>query len=625
MTHTLATVMLLMAMAASAAAQKDVPVDTRVLIDISGSMKQNDPKNLRRSALRLLVGLLPAETRSGVWTFGQYVNMQVKLGVVDEAWKKRARKGAGEIHSRGLFTHIEGVLKRSTEDWETPTDAYRRSVILLTDGMVDISKQPAKNRQSRDRILNDIIPRLKSLGVTIHTIALSERADHELMRELADSSGGWYEQVNDADRLQRVFLRIFEKVGRPDTVPLKDNRFNIDSSISEATLLVFRKEGGEPTRVQPPEGDAFDAKSAPPNVQWHRDSGYDLLTISNPQPGEWSIKAEIDPDNRVMIVTDLKLKATELPNRLLVGERAPIEVHFTDKGKMITEQQFLEVVDVTAEHQDSNGLSEPRPLLDDGASDDQKAGDGLFTLQFGDNLSQGTGELIINAKGSTFVREQRQRYEVVEPGSMEIMPNVDGSGSLNVRVVLAEDVFEPEQIKLVASLENDRGEPSSLSLEMTEETFFQGRIDPATLLGEHQLKARLMARTVAGNQIDYPFKPITIKGTAVPAPMPEPKPEPAPAVKEIEPPQSEAAEPVEAEAVEEEDEMIRAAIIFGIGNLVLILVGGGIYWFIRRRKKDDLSLDDDEDDEAGKDDEEVDQNSESEAEEKGEAGAGDDK
>ena len=62
--------------------------DVRILIDVSGSMKQNDPQNLRRPALRLLVGLLSSETRAGVWTFGQYVNMQIPLGQVDKAWKK---------------------------------------------------------------------------------------------------------------------------------------------------------------------------------------------------------------------------------------------------------------------------------------------------------------------------------------------------------------------------------------------------------------------------------------------------------------------------------------------------------------------------------------------------------
>ena len=44
-------------------------------------------------------------------------------------------------------------------------------------------------------------------------------------------------------------LRLFEKVGRPDSVPLKENKFNIDASISETTLLVFVINGIQPTRV----------------------------------------------------------------------------------------------------------------------------------------------------------------------------------------------------------------------------------------------------------------------------------------------------------------------------------------------------------------------------------------
>ncbi|MCU7924718.1 MAG: VWA domain-containing protein, partial [Candidatus Thiodiazotropha sp. (ex Dulcina madagascariensis)] len=230
----------------------DERADARILIDVSGSMKKNDPKNLRRPALRLLVGLLSSQTRAGVWTFGQYVNMQIPLGQVDNAWKARARKRSKSIGSPGQFTNIEDALRRSTEDWSGPPGPYRRSVILLTDGMVDISKDRAKNTASKQRILKKILPRLKRQDVTVYTIALSKNADHELMRELAVSTDGWYEQVENADQLQKVFLRIFEKVGKPDALPLKDNKFSIDKSITEATLLVFRKPGAQPTEIVPP-------------------------------------------------------------------------------------------------------------------------------------------------------------------------------------------------------------------------------------------------------------------------------------------------------------------------------------------------------------------------------------
>jgi uncharacterized protein YegL len=432
--------------------------DVRILIDVSGSMKKNDPKNLRRPALRLLVGLLPASTRAGVWTFGQYVNMQIPLGKVDQSWKAKARKSSQSIGSPGQYTNIEDALRRSTEDWEGPPRGYRRSVILLTDGMVDISKDKSKDAASRQRILKKILPRIKQHQAVIHTIALSKNADHELMRELADSTGGWYEQVENADQLQKVFLRLFEKVGKPDAVPLKDNKFTIDDSITEATVLVFHKPDAEATEVIKPDGSTFKADSAPSNVEWHGDQGYDMLTISDPASGEWRIRAEMDPDNRVMVVTDLKMKTTEMPNRLIQGQTLPFQVSFTDHGKLIRKQAFLSVVEVASTQKDIVGEHESRPMMDDGAGEDASANDGLFSMNFGgESLNSGMGELVINAKGRTFVREKRMTYEVVPPVSLEAVPDESGK-QLGLKMKADTSLIDPMSLVMQAWLEEESGE-----------------------------------------------------------------------------------------------------------------------------------------------------------------------
>lgn len=44
--------------------------DLRVLIDVSGSMKANDPSSLRQPAAELIARLLPVDSRAGVWLFG---------------------------------------------------------------------------------------------------------------------------------------------------------------------------------------------------------------------------------------------------------------------------------------------------------------------------------------------------------------------------------------------------------------------------------------------------------------------------------------------------------------------------------------------------------------------------
>ncbi|MDO7555449.1 MAG: hypothetical protein MUR16_04995, partial [Oceanospirillaceae bacterium] len=44
-------------------------MDIRVLIDVSGSMKDTDPNKLRIPALQVLTQLLPAGSKAGIWQF----------------------------------------------------------------------------------------------------------------------------------------------------------------------------------------------------------------------------------------------------------------------------------------------------------------------------------------------------------------------------------------------------------------------------------------------------------------------------------------------------------------------------------------------------------------------------
>ncbi len=574
--------------------------DARILIDISGSMQKNDPQNLRRPALRLLVGLMPDDARAGVWTFGQYVNMLIPLGQVDTGWKRKARSEAAKIASPGQFTNIEDVIRRASADWEGPATLYRRHLILLTDGMVDISKNPKKNAESRKRILGELLPKLKAYNAEVHTIALSERADHELMQTLSKETGGWYEQVNDAEQLQRIFLKIFEKVGRPDTVPLKDNKFLVDSSIQEVTLLVFRKEGAEPTRVATPSGTVFDAKSAPKSVSWHRDVGYDMLTISKPETGEWHVQAAMDPDNRVIIVTDLKMKASQLPSRFVLGETLPLNVSFSNQGKQITRQDFLNVVDLRSGHVDANGVGEERPFYDDGKAGDETAGDGNFTLQVGEGLAAGKVELILTAQGKTFQREQRQTFELADPIMMTVVPDPQNGSGLMLTLRPDGEVVDLESLQLNAILVSASGEEQPVMLLPGAELGMrEAKVDTATLLGNWTLSVTMKGRTRAGSTLDVTLDPVTVEGKATPPP-PEPViEEPAKVEVPTAEPETPVAAPEPEVVVEEEDDFMSQAMLFGGANLLLILIGGGVFWFMRRRKGEaDFQLAEEDDQEA---------------------------
>jgi len=331
----------------------DEPIsDVRILIDVSGSMKKNDPQNLRTPALEMIVGLLPDQSKAGVWTFAKYVNMLVPQREVTKKWRTDAKKQTGKIHSNGLFTDIEQVLNKATANQTKPNNKLRRSVILLSDGLVDISTNPKASETSRKRILNEVVPKLKQANIAVHTIALSSSSDQELLREIALETDGWYEQVDDAEQLQRVFLHLFEKAAKRDTVPLKENTFKIDDSVTEMTVLVFRQADAKPTVLIQPDQNKLTSLNDNDTVRWQSsESGYDLITIAEPQVGEWTIDAALDPDNRVMVLTDLKLKTTDLPNNILIGETFDFDVNLTNKNEMIVRESFLNLVNAKLTHE----------------------------------------------------------------------------------------------------------------------------------------------------------------------------------------------------------------------------------------------------------------------------------
>ena len=89
--------------------------DLRMAIDVSGSMKHNDPANLRASALDLLVTLLPERSHAGVWGFGEQVQSLLALGAVDAGWKRSARGLESRLDDYEQYTDLEAGLRAAAQ------------------------------------------------------------------------------------------------------------------------------------------------------------------------------------------------------------------------------------------------------------------------------------------------------------------------------------------------------------------------------------------------------------------------------------------------------------------------------------------------------------------------------
>ena len=383
-----------------AAEEPSLIEEIQVLIDVSGSMKQNDPQNLRVDAVQLLINLLPDNAKVSLWLFSENTKQLIQTNAVDAEWRRKAVKATSAIHSRGVYTHIEDAIQTVLK--EGFTGAGSKNLILLTDGMVDISKDIMVSADSRERILSEWLPRLSQQQIKVQTIALSDQADKELLEKLAVDTGGWSEIASSADQLQRLFLKTAQKVAPKDTLPLNDNRFTVDASIQEFSVLVFKTAGGAATQLLAPDQQKIDKTSSLPGLSWLEAANYDLITVKQPKSGDWRIEAAVDPDNQVMILTDLKLNLADIPQRLAEKQALLMKLHFTEKTALLTRKDFLDLVHITLAMDDKPPVVLPASTGESG----------YFSLSLSD-LPVGKHQLTILADGKTFKREITREIEVI--------------------------------------------------------------------------------------------------------------------------------------------------------------------------------------------------------------------
>lgn len=424
---------LLLALCATTAGAADA---VRLLVDVSGSMREHDPEQLRAPALQLAVDLLPEGTEAGVWRFADVPETVAPPAAVSADWRQATRGEVARIDSRGQYTDLTAAIEAATADWTGPAEDGRRSLILLSDGVIDVAD--GADAAARRRLIEETLPRLQAADVSLYPVSLStdEGIDEALLLRLAASTGGEVIVAADAEALERRLAALLDRVTRGDALPLRGNRFQVDQSVRELTLVAFRPQAAE-IRLQPPAGPAFGPAEAPGNVRWREERRHALVTISRPMTGEWTLEAPPDPDNRVSVVTDLRLRGEPLPPRLLPGEAARVTAWLADGERRIEAPRFLELVRVTA----TGGAAEtPHALTPDA--------EGRFHTPL-QALAAGPGdhEIVLRADGGTFEREWRQRVRI------EASP-----------VAVTEAPAEPGQLRLDAALASDWLAPGSVSL-----------------------------------------------------------------------------------------------------------------------------------------------------------------
>ena len=356
--------------------------DLMLLLDESGSMKQTDPQGARRDAARLFLMLCNENHRVGLAGFATGVRLLEEIGPV-EPGKRRDRmlRQIKGVRSTGRYTDIEEVLRQALAELKRDGRSdHPRAVLLMTDGKVDLGRGEEADKASIAGIRGSLATQFIQAGVEIHCIAFSSSADRDLLERLSEATGGLCVQGDRDDELQRLFLRLFEELAQPQTVPITNNRVPLDLSVREATFLITHGGDGEPVRLVQPDGRAITEKTSDrfEGVHWFSAPRYELIAVARPQEGVWRIEpAMTTRDDRVIVLTDVELQAGDFNSMLRAGEDCPLTASLRSQGEVVREPEML--TRLTMQGTLQAGYSQSVfSLEDDGSHNDGAAKDGVF-------------------------------------------------------------------------------------------------------------------------------------------------------------------------------------------------------------------------------------------------------
>ncbi len=373
------------------------------------------------------------------------------------------------------------------------------------------------------------------------------------------------------------------EVFAPSDIPLLDNRFRIDYGVKEITFIVTRKPGTPSVILVRPDGSKlYVGKVTPPDVGWLALKEQDLITIRDPMPGPWQAIGEVDPDNRVRLLSNIRLETDQLPTQLYQGERvklkswlliddAPPKVgyYLTDLGMTVRLQRF------------NDAKQEGEPIVDevlghyrdDGKGLDEVPGDGIMTAEAVLDVAAGKYRAMYSTGNQVFSRARYQDVLIYPlPVSYTLAPPSQEFGA-KLSFLIDADELDPVSVVIEGKATNTVGASMAFNAVATEPRV---EVDLSAIkeVGQYEVNATLFGTTRLGReiQVTLPVKSFNI------FPVLAAEPSAASAASE-----TSAAVPNQVKFEEKQSSGWLLWLLGGVGILLVLLGGVGFILLQKRR------------------------------------------
>ncbi len=181
-----------------------IPADERqdavltFVIDVSGSMQQENRLGLAQRSLKLMVDALHPTDAVGIVIYGS--DAQIQLPTTSVADKETIFAAIDALGSNGS-TNAEAGLKLGYDlAWRNYNPAAINRVVLLSDGVANVG-------QTGPAAILETISQYAAQGITLTSVGMGMGNYNDvLMEQLADQGDGFYAYIDTIDEAQKLFV-----------------------------------------------------------------------------------------------------------------------------------------------------------------------------------------------------------------------------------------------------------------------------------------------------------------------------------------------------------------------------------------------------------------------------------
>ena len=190
--------------------------DIMLVLDNSGSMKQNDPDFLVGKAVNIFIRQQGPNIRVGAVLFDQRVRMPLALAAWPDAGDGGYLPG---LDYRGYFTDSPAGMERAIYELKNNGRHWAgKQIIFMTDGIVDTG-DAGRDIEKTAWLREELAPDAAEHGIRIFGIVFTEAADFQLIQSITRQTGGEYYRAPTAATLEQVFDRLNRALAEPAPAP----------------------------------------------------------------------------------------------------------------------------------------------------------------------------------------------------------------------------------------------------------------------------------------------------------------------------------------------------------------------------------------------------------------------